>query len=1047
MMSGLSRSFSSRFSTKSQSNGYASSPVSEVAPHPSVDTGVNKALAAVKDLMKRAAEDINESSIAAVLDAVNNSGHIDDRKQLLEHILTFMAGHPSGKVQDMLQSFVVKTLYYDLAHPPATFIGNFAFREADGANNNPDQPDMGKAGTPYARSVQQGNPLPRNQLPDAGLVFDTLLRRDEFRKHPAGLSGLMFSFAALVIHSVFRTDHQNPQINMTSGYVDLAPLYGNDQTTQDKLRIKNGRGLLHPDAFAEDRLLLLPPAVCVLLVLFNRNHNYIARRLLEINERGTWVDPSKEPANSPRLIKQDEEIFQIARLCNCAWFAGVVFSDYFSAILGLNRQGSSWSLLPFGEFLSRWHATTSREDEEWIKLQMEHLFPGTDLEQITPRDFYRAVAEIEATEPDMDRWTFGNLQRQGDGSFKDSELARILMDATSHQAASFGARGTPPCMRLHEIMGIEANRAWGVCSLNDFRKFLGLKTYSSFLEWNPDPKVADAAEKLYGHIDNLELYVGLQAEEIKPVSPGAGLCPGYTIARAILSDAIALTRGDRFFNQDFTPYNYTAWGFADCQRDPNGWGFGSTLGRLFLRTLPGQYDEKSVYTWFPLIHPEAMEKFLKDLGKANQYTTERPKPTDVEPRVVASYVEVGEVLRDTAAFTPDYAKRAEEVINGKGFLVAPGAEEIHKQFLSALTPSPEAVEKIGEYFYKKTRELIEQNSVALIGTNTCSVNIVRDVLKYVPVYWAASEIGGITLKTKQNPHGVLAPQELYEMLGDIYQFVFLGPEPAKYMLLKEAVKSHVEHLSHYIKASFGGAGSRFAQLSIAGIFGTIFGGRKKSGHSQLLKSLFEHGHSTDEVVNEILALMVGTTVELSLAMTNVVNLLLDAEEHATFRTQAKSVDIKDISSLEAYVIEALRIDPPFAGVYRVASKEHTVGELSVKPGERLFVDIAKANVDEEAFPNPATFDSNRSPRERYLRGDIVFKVIGADIAPKPIVHAMRGILSFDNVRRGPTQSGKLPRFRDTSLPQYRHVYLNEKQLRSPWPTSLTILYDVPVSSA
>jgi hypothetical protein len=25
-------------------------------------------------------------------------------------------------------------------------------------------------------------------------------------------------------------------------------------------------------------------------------------------------------------------------------------------------------------------------------------------------------------------------------------------------------------MRLHEMMGIEQNRRWGVCSLNDFRK-------------------------------------------------------------------------------------------------------------------------------------------------------------------------------------------------------------------------------------------------------------------------------------------------------------------------------------------------------------------------------------------------------------------------------------------------------------------------------------------------------------------------------------------------------------------------------------------------
>jgi hypothetical protein len=48
------------------------------------------------------------------------------------------------------------------------------------------------------------------------------------------------------------------------------------------------------------------------------------------------------------------------------------------------------------------------------------------------------------------------------------------------------------------------------------------------LEWNPDVEVAEAAEKLYGHIDNLELYVGLQAEETKPLREGTGLCPGIT---------------------------------------------------------------------------------------------------------------------------------------------------------------------------------------------------------------------------------------------------------------------------------------------------------------------------------------------------------------------------------------------------------------------------------------------------------------------------------------------------------------------------------------
>jgi len=106
-------------------------------------------------------------------------------------------------------------------------------------------------------------------------------------------------------------------------------------------------------------------------------------------------------------------------------------------------------------------------------------------------------------------------------------------------------------MRLNEIMGIEQSRRWGVCSLNDFRKYLGLKPYATFLEWNSNPEIAEAASKLYyGDINNLELYVGLQAEEAKPLVDGAGLCPGYTISRAILSDAIALTRGDRFYTTD-----------------------------------------------------------------------------------------------------------------------------------------------------------------------------------------------------------------------------------------------------------------------------------------------------------------------------------------------------------------------------------------------------------------------------------------------------------------------------------------------------------------
>ena len=100
-------------------------------------------------------------------------------------------------------------------------------------------------------------------------------------------------------------------INDTSSYLDLSVVYGHNQATQDIVRDKfKGRGLLYPDAFAEERLLFLP-----LLVLFSRNHNYIAETLLKINEKKTWKGPP--PADPQLAAKQVKEIFQMARLVNC----------------------------------------------------------------------------------------------------------------------------------------------------------------------------------------------------------------------------------------------------------------------------------------------------------------------------------------------------------------------------------------------------------------------------------------------------------------------------------------------------------------------------------------------------------------------------------------------------------------------------------------------------------------------------------------------------------------------------------------------------------
>ncbi|KAF7796357.1 hypothetical protein EIP86_007534 [Pleurotus ostreatoroseus] len=1062
----------------------------------------------VKKLKKGLPFSMELSAIPSVIDALKHHDAIDDRKLLLEHLLTFMSQLPEGSFSTSLQNAVVELLYSDLPHPAGTYVGTeYSWRSADGSGNNLSDADMGKANTPYSRSVQQLHPLPANSLPDPGLIFDTLLRREKFTDHPAGLSSLMFAFAALVIHTVFRTSHDNVSMNETSSYIDLAPLYGSDQAGQDRVRMRNGRGHLYPDTFAEDRLLLLPPAVSVLLVCFSRNHNYIADKILELNERGFYVDPDSIPASDPnranKLLAQEEDIFQTARLCNIAWFGSAVFSDYFSAILGLVRQGSSWSLNPFGEIrdmdhslfergrgnvvsvefncLYRWHPTTSAQDEKWVEALIQKTF-NKNPDDVTLVDMKIVGEKLKAMDPDCSHWSIGQMERQKDGKdqgkFKDEELADVLYQATTNPAHAFGAKGTPGCMRLHEIMGIMQSRKWGVCSLNDFRRFLGLKPYSSFLEWNPDPEVAAAAEKLYGDIERLELYAGLQAEQTKPVVEGAGLCPPYTISRAILADAIALTRGDRFFTADYTPHNMTAWGFADCQRDPSAPGYGSTLGRLLLRTLPRHYAPDSVYTWFPLMTPTAMGKILGNLGEADVYAFERPGGAGEMPEV-GTYPDAALVL-GSGRFGVPWAGRAAHVIKGDGFFIASRdaarGEREQRAVLDVLTSAPGALDAIAAVFYDKTREWMVE---AAWGSATAerkykNVDVARDVLKYVPLYWAC-EVAGIKLKSKTDAEGLYTPQELYGMLTDIYSFLFLDFEHWRFLPLSQKVRGYINELLGHIKNAYG-RGSSYSLAGVVDAFARLLGGGSARTAQDELKARFaEKGIEGDELANAVLAVLVGSTVEMSEGLVNAVNLYLDDAAGQQLRTIGASGNAvgSELSTVQGLVLEALReflqvsddvtsvlifmqrkgLDPPFRGVYREAIAAQKVGTQSLQVHDHIFVNIAQASLDPDVFPNPKSVNPNRQPMERYLVGDGVTKCLGTEVASRLMAEVLRGVFSFKNIQRAPRPSfgaeelnpkmwsGTLKRYKSNFMKTSTLVYLDKDEKPSPWSTSMVLQYE------
>lgn len=98
-------------------------------------------------------------------------------------MLAFITKLPPGEKQDSLNDGAMAILYNSLPHPPATRLGASQYRSADGGGNDMTNPDLGRAGTPYARSVQGKVPQPSNTMPDPGLVFDALLKARDVSDH------------------------------------------------------------------------------------------------------------------------------------------------------------------------------------------------------------------------------------------------------------------------------------------------------------------------------------------------------------------------------------------------------------------------------------------------------------------------------------------------------------------------------------------------------------------------------------------------------------------------------------------------------------------------------------------------------------------------------------------------------------------------------------------------------------------------------------------------------------------------------------------------
>ena len=102
---------------------------------------------------------------------------------------------------------------------------------------------------------------------------------------------------------------------------------------------------------------------------------------------------------------------------------------------------------------------------------------------------------------------------------------------------------------------INKGRDWRLRSFNDYRERFGLGKLNSFDELTEDTNLKDRLKKLYGNINNLELTVGLFAEDSKRT------LTGKLQTAMVAYDAITqIYTNPLLAKENFTTEHFTAYG-------------------------------------------------------------------------------------------------------------------------------------------------------------------------------------------------------------------------------------------------------------------------------------------------------------------------------------------------------------------------------------------------------------------------------------------------------------------------------------------------------
>jgi Animal haem peroxidase len=367
--------------------------------------------------------------------------------------------------------------------------------------------------------------LPLSSLPTLERATELFMRDGDPRL--SDKSTLMFPiFAQWFVDGFLRTDPADPRKNTSTHDIDLSQLYG--QTCEITRILRSGQGgrlesqiiggeelppfLLGPDGKVkpefEDLPTIMPPegdrkakaiaeipddrrrwlfalgvprgnihyGFTMMSTLFLREHNRLAGAIAE--EHPDW---------------DDDRLFETARNVLIVLLIKIVVEDY------INHITPFWFKLyvdpGFGTH-ERWYR------QNWMSIEFDLLYRWHTLvpDEVVVRGERHAFADI--------LWN-NSFTISGAGG-----LGALFEEASQQPAGEIGLARTAPFLLEQERHAIAIGRDAQLASYNDYREACKYPPLTSFAQLTSRPEVRARLEAAYATVDDVELYVGLFAEDI-----------------------------------------------------------------------------------------------------------------------------------------------------------------------------------------------------------------------------------------------------------------------------------------------------------------------------------------------------------------------------------------------------------------------------------------------------------------------------------------------------------------------------------------------------